>query len=324
MMRVSKLAVAIMTLGVIGAASAQEKIQFKSADIHPADYPTVRGVKHMGELLAQRTNGRLSLKVFPDGALGSEKEAMEQVKIGALAMTRVSIVPFNNICPDTVVPTMPFLFRDTAHLRKFMDSKVGEDILASCAPQGYVLLGYYDAGARSMFGKKAFKTLADMKGAKVRVQQSDLWVDLLAAMGANPSPMPMGEVYTALKTGLIDAAENNYPTYESWKLNESAPFYSKTEHAMAPEVIAFSKVMYDKLSKEDQQVLRQAAKDSMTYMRRLWDEKEKFSLDKVKAAGAQIIDVDKKPFQDAMKPVYDKYIKTDHQKALLKAVQDIK
>lgn len=323
-MRASKLAVALMALGAIGAVSAQEKIQFKSSDIHPDDYPTVRGVKHMGELLAQRTNGRLSLKVFANGALGSEKEAMEQVKIGALAMTRVSIVPFNNICPDTIVPTMPFLFRSTEHVRKFMDSKVGEEILASCEPQGYVLLAYYDSGARSMYGKKPFKTLADMKGAKVRVQQSDLWVDLLAAMGANPSPMPMGEVYTALKTGLIDAAENNYPSYESWKHYESAPFYSKTEHAMAPEVIAFSKVLYDKLSKEDQKILRQAAKDSTTYMRQKWDEKDKFSMQKVIASGAQIVEVDKKPFQDAMKPVYDKYIKTDRQKALLKAIQDLK
>jgi tripartite ATP-independent transporter DctP family solute receptor len=323
-MRASKLAVALMAIGAIGAASAQEKIQFKSADIQPIDYPTVRAVKHMGELLSERTNGRLSLKVFADGALGSEKEAMEQVKIGALAMTRVSIVPFNNICPDTIVPTMPFLYRNADHLHKFMDSKVGEEILKSCEPQGYVLLAYYDSGARSMYGKKPFRTLADMKGAKVRVQPSDLWVDLLAAMGANPSPMPMGEVYTALKTGLIDAAENNYPSYEAWKHYESAGFYSKTEHAMAPEVIAFSKVMYDKLSKADQEILRQAAKDSVTYMRRIWEEKEKASLAKVIAAGAQIIEVDKKPFQDAMAPVYAKYIKTDHQKALLKAIQDLK
>lgn len=323
-MRTSKLAVALMALGLIGSAVAQEKIQYKSADIHPDTYPTVRGVKHMGELLAQRTNGRLSLKVFANGALGGEKEAMEQVKIGALAMTRVSIIPFNNICPDTIVPTMPFLFRNADHLRKFMDGPIGDEILRSCEPQGYVLLGYYDAGSRSMYGKKAFKTLADMKGAKVRVQQSDMWVDLLKAMGANPSPMPMGEVYTALKTGLIDAAENNYPSYEEYKHYESAPVYTKTEHAMAPEVIAFSKVLFDKLSKADQATLRQAAKDSMLYERRLWDEKEKASLAKVVAAGAQIVEVDKKPFQEAMKPVYDKYIQTPHQKALLKAIQDIK
>lgn len=323
-MRASKLAIALLALGLIGTVSAQEKIQFKSADIHPDDYPTVRGVKHMGELLAQRTNGRLSLKVYPNGALGQEKEAMDQVKLGSLAMTRVSIIPFNNICPDTIVPTMPFLFRDYDHLRKFMDGPIGEQILKSCEPQGYVLLGYYDAGSRSMYGKKAFKTLADIKGAKIRVQQSDMWVDLVKAMGANPSPMPMGEVYTALKTGLIDAAENNYPSYDEYKHYESAPIYSKTQHAMAPEVIAFSKVVFDKLSKADQATLRQAARDSMLYERRLWDEKEKASLQKVIAAGAQIVEVDKKQFQDAMKPVYDKYIKTDHQKALLKAIQDIK
>ena len=172
--------------------------------------------------------------------------------------------------------------------------------------------------------KKPVKTLADMKGLKVRVQQSDLWVALLEAMGANATPMPFGEVYTGLKTGLVDAAENNYPSYESSRHFEVAKFYSKTEHSMAPEVLLFSKKVWDTLTPEDQKAIRQAAKESVPYMRKLWDEREEKSLATVKAGGAQIIDVDKASFQGAMKPVYDKFISDPKAKDMIKRIQDTK
>ena len=191
------------------AASATE---FRSADIHPDDYPTVTAVKFMSERLKALSGGKHSIKVFNNSSLGSEKDTIEQTKIGALQMVRVNIAPMNNICAETQVPTMPFLFRSVDHLHKVLDGPIGEEILKSCEKQGFIGLAYYDSGARSMFtAKKPVRSFADMKGLKVRVQQSDLWVSMLEAMGANATPMPMGEVYTGLKTGLIDAAENNYP-----------------------------------------------------------------------------------------------------------------
>jgi tripartite ATP-independent transporter DctP family solute receptor len=306
------------------AATAQAT-DFRSTDIHPDGYPTVDAVKFMGTRLAELTKGKHSIKVFNNSSLGAEKDTIEQAKIGAVAMTRVNIAPMNNICPTTVVPTMPFLFHSKEHMRAVLDGPIGEEILKSCEAQGFIGLAFYDSGSRSMYTvKKPIKTLADAKGLKVRVQQSDLWVSLLEAMGANATPMPFGEVYTALKTGLVDAAENNFPSYESSRHFEVAKYYSKTEHSMAPEMLLFSKRVWDGLTPDDQKAIRQAAKESVPYMRKLWDEREEKSLATVKAGGAQIIEVDKPAFQAAMKPVYDKFITDPKLKDMIKRIQDSK
>ncbi|TFY97706.1 TRAP transporter substrate-binding protein [Ramlibacter humi] len=318
----------LKTLAVAAAALcafAAQATEFRSSDIHPDGYPTVEAVKFMGERLKALTNGKHSIRVFNNSALGSEKDTIEQTKIGALAMTRVNIAPMNNICPETQVPTMPFLFHSKEHMRKVLDGAIGEQILASCAPQGFIGLAYYDSGARSLYtAKKPVRTLADAKGLKVRVQQSDLWVALLEAMGANATPMPYGEVYTALKTGLVDGAENNWPSYESSRHFEVAKYYSVTEHSMAPEMLLFSKRVWDTLTPDDQKAIRQAAKESVPYMRKLWDEREAKSMAIVKQGGAEIIQVDKASFQAAMKPVYDKFITDPKLKAMIKQVQDTK
>ena len=312
---------AACTLAVASAWATE----FRSADIHPDDYPTVLAVRHMGEELSKATNGKHSIKVYSKTALGSEKDTIEQTKLGAIAMARVNVAPMNNICPATMVPTMPFLFRSTEHLRKVLDGAIGDEILKDCEAQGFIGLAFYDSGARSIYTvKKPIKTLADAKGLKVRVQQSDLWVSLLEAMGANATPMPFGEVYTALKTGLVDAAENNYPSYESSRHFEVARFYNKTEHSMAPEILLFSKRVWDTLSAEEQKQIRTAAKESVTYMRKLWDEREEKSLAVVKAAGVQLVEVDKASFQLAMKPVYDKFLKDPKLQDMVKRINAVK
>jgi len=313
---------AAMAAGLVSLTAAAT--EFRSSDIHPDDYPTVTAVRFMGERIKQLSGGKHTIKVFASGALGGEKETIEQAKIGALQMVRVNVGAMNNVCPETIVPTMPFLFRSVDHMHKVLDGAVGQDILKACEKQGFVGLAFYDSGARSMFtAKRAVRSFADMKGMKVRVQQSDLWVSMLEAMGANATPMPMGEVYTGLKTGLIDAAENNYPTYESARAFEVAKYFSKTEHSMAPEILLFSKRAWDKLSPEEQGWVRQAAKESVPYMRKQWAEREARSLATVKAGGAEIIEVDKAPFQAAMKPVYDKFITDAQLKSLVKRVQEV-
>ncbi len=317
----------IALTAAIGAALAStvSATEFRSAEVHPDDYPTTLAVKQMSETLKKLTNGKHSINVFSGGKLGNEKDSIEQTKIGAIAMTRINVAPMNNICAPTMVPTMPFLFRSPEHMRKVLDGPIGDEILKSCEPQGFIALAFYDSGSRSIYSvKKQIKSLADVKGMKIRVQQSDLWVSLLEAMGANATPMPYGEVYTALKTGLVDAAENNYPSYDSSRHYEVAKFYAKTEHSMAPEMLLFSKKIWDTLSADDQKALRQAAKESVPYMRKLWDEREAKSLATVKAGGATITDVDKASFQAAMKPVYDKFITDAKLKDLVKRIQDTK
>ena len=312
---------------LLGAAalSCAQAAEFRSADIHNSDdYPTVAAVKHMSQLLEQKSGGKHKIKVFNKGALGNEKETIDQVKIGALEMTRVNISPMNGVCQKTLVPTMPFLFSSIEHMRKSLDGPVGEEILKSCEDQGFVGLAFYDSGARSLYAKRPIKTVADVKGMKVRVQQSDLWVALVGAMGGNATPMPFGEVYTGLKTGLIDAAENNIPSYDSVKHYESAKYYSRTEHSMAPEMLLMSKIVWDKLPKAEQDMVRAAAKESVAFQRKKWDEQEAKSLAAVKAGGAEITEVDKRSFQAVMGPVYDKFMTTPDLKRLVKSIQDTK
>ena len=306
-------------------ACAAQATEFRSADTHNADdYPTVVAVKKMSELLEKASGGKHKIKVFNKGALGSEKETIDQVKIGALDLTRVNVGPMNQICPLTQVPTMPFLFNSIAHMRKVLDGPVGDEILKSCESAGFIGLAFYDSGARSIYAKKPIKTVADAKGLKIRVQQSDLWVALVSAMGANATPMPYGEVYTGLKTGLIDAAENNIPSFDTAKHVEAVKIYSKTEHSMAPEILVMSKIIYDKLPAAEQAMIRAAAKESVAFERQKWDEQEAKSLANVKAQGAEIVDVDKKSFQAAMGPVYEKFMTTPDMKRLVKAAQETK
>ena len=315
-----------LSLSIAAALTSQvSALEFRSAEVHPDDYPTTVAVKQMGETLKKLTNGKHSITVFSGGKLGNEKDSIEQTKIGAIAMTRINVAPMNNICAPTMVPTMPFLFRSPEHMRKVLDGPIGEEILKSCEPQGFIALAFYDSGSRSIYSvKKQVKSLADVKGMKIRVQQSDLWVALLEAMGANATPMPYGEVYTALKTGLVDAAENNYPSYDSSRHYEVAKFYAKTEHSMAPEMLLFSKKIWDTLTPDDQKAIRQAAKESVPVMRKLWDEREAKSLATVVAGGATVTEVDKASFQAAMKPVYDKFIADPKLKDLVKRIQDTK
>lgn len=312
-----------LAAGMAGAASAKE---FRSSDVHPMDYPTVTAVMEMGKLINERTKGKHSVKVFGQSALGSEKDTIEQTKLGALDMVRVNSSAFNNIAPETVVPALPFVFRSTAHMRSVLDGPIGEDILKALEPQGFIGLAFYDSGARSFYTtKKPIKTVEDMKGMKVRVQQSDMWVAMMQAVGANATPLPYAEVYTALKTGVVDAAENNWPSYNTSRHYEVAKYYSLSEHSLAPEILVFSKRVWDGLPKDEQDIIRKAAKESVPFMRKQWDAREAESRKIVEAAGSQIVtDIDKKAFQAAMQPVYAKFAGDAKLQSLVKRIQDSK
>ena len=314
----------LVPLAMLAALPAAAR-DFRSADVHPADYPTVLAVQEMGKLLKERTGGKLGVRVFPSGALGTEKDNIEQLRIGALDMMRINVAPLNAVVPETIVTGLPFVFRSTEHMRKVLDGPVGDDILKSMEAHGLVGLCFYDSGARSFYSKKPIHKVADMKGMKIRVIQSDLFVAMVEALGANPTPMPYGEVYTALKTGIVDAAENNWPSYESSRHFEAAKFYNTSEHSLAPEVLVFSKKVWDTLPKDEQAAIRKAAKDSVPYMRKLWDEREVKSRKVVESAGAQVVAIpNRQEFIDAMKPVYAKFAATPKLQDLVKRVQETK
>lgn len=313
-----------VAMGTAIAAQAQE-ITLRSADIHPDGYPTVEAVKFMGQLISERTNGRIKVQVMPSAVLGSEKDTIEQTRFGVIDLNRVNAAPFNNLVKETVVFGMPFLFRSTDHMHKTVDGPIGDEVLAAFQPHGMIGLTYYDSGARSFYTtKKPIEKLADLKGMKIRVQQSDLWISMMQAFGANPTPMPMGEVYSSLETGVVDGAENNWPSYESARHFEVAKNYTLTEHSLNPEILVMSKISWDKLKPEDQKIIKQAAKESTVKMRELWAAREKTSEQKVRAAGVNVIKVDKAEFSAAMKPVYDKFVTDPKLKDLLERVQAVK
>jgi tripartite ATP-independent transporter DctP family solute receptor len=313
--------IAAAALCAIGAGVQAR--DFRSADVHAKDYPTNMAVKYMGDQLSKATGGKDNIKVFGDSALGSEKDTVEQVKIGALDMVRVSTAAFHGIVPESMIPSLPFIFRDLDHFRKTMYGAEGDKILAGFEKAGFVGLALYESGARSMYAKKPIHNVNDMKGLKVRVQQSDLWVSLIKQMGASATPMPFAEVYTGLKTGLLDAAENNIPSYDEARHYESAPIFSETMHVMSPEVLVFSKKVWDTLTPQEQAAIRKAAKESVPYYQQLWDAKEKEARAVVLKGGAKIIptsEIDKKSFVEVEKPVWEKFANTPELKAL---VQDI-
>ena len=226
-----------------------------------------------------------------------------------------------------MIPSLPFLFRDMDHFRKTMYGPQGDKVLAAFEKAGFIGLALYESGARSFYGKKPIRSAADMKGLKVRVQPSDLWVSLITAVGGSPTPMPFAEVYTGLKTGLLDAAENNIPSYDEMKHYESAPVFSETQHVMSPEVLVFSKKVWDTLTPNEQASLRKAAKASVPYYQKLWEAKETAARASVLKAGVKIIpasEIDKKSFQDAEKPVWDKYMTTPEIRSVVTEIVNTK
>ena len=325
MLHFSKLAGATIAAAamMIGAASAQTVL--RSSDTHPDGYPTVEAVKYFGELIKERTDGRYSVEVYHSAQLGQEADTIEQVRSGVIDLNRVSMAPWNSLVPLTMIPSLPYLFTSPDHARKVMASEIGDEIAKGFEQHGVVVLAYYDGGSRSFYNsKKPVNTVADLAGLKFRVIQSDVFVDMVAALGATATPMPYGEVYSSIETGVIDGAENNFPSYESAKHFEVAKNYSLDQHTIVPEVFVMSKASWDKLSDEDKTIFKQAGKESMDKQWELWDARVAESRKIVEEAGSQITTPEKQPFIDAMKPVYDKYVNTPELKDLVARIQAVK
>jgi len=305
------------------AAGGFGQVTLRAADVHDIEYPTVKAVARMGEELSRATSGRLTLKVYGGGQLGDERDTIEITILGGIDLNRVSLAPLNSIIPETRVLSMPFLFRSTEHMREVLDGPIGDEILETFEPHGLVGLAFYDSGARSLYNvERPIRSPEDVVGLKVRVQNSELFVAMIDALGGNATPMGFGQVYESLALGTIDAAENNWPSYESTGHYEVAKYYSRTEHVMVPEVLVMSRYRWERLSPDDQAAMRVAAKASVPEMRRLWDARVEASREKVTAAGNSILeDIDKQPFIDAMYPVYEAFLTTPALRGLAERIQ---
>lgn len=323
MFHFKSFAAAVGIAALMGSAAVAQELVLRSSDTHPDGYPTVEAVKHMGELINERTDGRISVEVFHSAQLGEEADTIEQTRFGVIDLNRVSLGPFNGLVPETKIPSLPYIFRSTDHMRRVMDGPIGDEILAAFEPHGLVGLAFYDGGARSFYNsQRPIRSMDDLDGLKFRVMQSDVFVDMVNSLGANATPMPYGEVYSSIQTGVIDGAENNPPSYDTSGHFEVAKYYTLDEHLIVPEVLVMSKASWDKLSAEDQAIVRQAAKDSVPFMREQWDAQVAASMAKVEESGTEIItEIDKQPFIDAMVPVYDKYVDSPELKDLVARIQ---
>ncbi len=322
---IKSTALAVLASATFATAATACEITLRSSDTHPDGYPTVEAVKHMGSLLEERSGGRICVEVFHSAQLGQEKDTIEQTQLGVIDLNRVSLGPFNNIIEETKVFSLPYIFRGTDHMHKVVDGEVGEAILAEFSNHNLVGLAYYDGGSRSFYNsQKPINSIADIEGLKFRVMQSDVFVDMVDALGGNATPLPYGEVYSSIQTGVIDGAENNWPSFESSGHFEVAGYYTLDQHLIVPEVLVMSKASWEKLSADDQALVRQAAKDAVPVMRELWAAREKASEEKVRAAGVQIVeDIDKAPFIAAMDPVYEKHVKSDKLKMLVEQMRAV-
>jgi tripartite ATP-independent transporter DctP family solute receptor len=294
-----------------------------SSDTHPVGYPTVEAVGEMGRLLIERTSGRLGIRTYAGGQLGAERDTLEITTFGGLDMNRVFLSPLNAIEPDTTIPSLPFLFQSKDHMRRALDGAPGRAILDSLEKHGLIGLCYYDSGERCFYNtRRPIHTPADMKGLKIRTPNSDMSVAMINAMGANATPMDLGEVYQSLVQGVIDGAENNWPSYESGRHFEAAPYYSLTNHVMTPEVLLMSKARWDKLSAADRDTVMACAAESVPHMRKLWDARVAGARQRLLAEGVKENEVtDRSAFVALMKPVYDQFVTTPAQKKLVADIE---
>jgi tripartite ATP-independent transporter DctP family solute receptor len=313
--------------GYVPSAVAQSNLVLKATDVHPLGYPTVEAVVRMSKKLEVATKGRISIQMYPSMQLGGEKEMIEQAQVGALQIARISVGPMGPIVPELNVFNLPFMFRDNAHMEKVIDGEIGTELLTKLSDHptaGLIGLCWMNAGTRNVYNSKhPVNSVADLKGLKIRMMGNPVFVDTMNSLGGNGISMGFDQLVSALQTGVVDGAENNEPSYATGQHYRHAKYYSMTGHLMIPEILVFSKKAWAALSKEDQDLIMKVAKEAQQEQRGLWYEMEKKSLAQMKDAGAQVNDVaDRKPFQAAVKPVWEKY--GAQHAALIQRIQDVK
>lgn len=297
--------------GWLPSAAAQDGTRVLTAtDVHVKDYPTVEAVRWIGEQLERETSGRVSIRLYHAGQLGRESEAIDMARFGAIDITRVFTGALNNAFPLTQALCLPYVFDSVEHLRRAIDGDVGTQVLRGFETRDLVGLAIYDSGARCFYNtRRPLVTPADLEGLKFRVPSSDIFLKLMRLFGANPTPLSYGEVFSSLETHLIDGAENNLRSFHSSRQFEVARYWSQSEHSYAPDVLLVSRATFESLQPRDRDLLRELSRQSVSVMRRLWDQSESSARDAVLQAGVQFNDVDMPAFRRAAQPLLDEYLR---------------
>ncbi|MBX2835908.1 MAG: TRAP transporter substrate-binding protein [Gammaproteobacteria bacterium] len=312
-MSIKSASFSVLTAGVFSAAavlSTAHAADLRGWNIHVEDYPVSHGMEQFLAEVTEKTEGRVKGKIFHGGVLGSQPDAIEQTRLGAIDFGVFSLGPMGQVVPETNVVSLPFIFKGIDQMYELMDGEAGAAIGAGLEKKGIIALGWYDAGARSFYNSiKPINTPADVEGMKVRVMNNDLFVGMIESLGGNATPMAFAEVFQSIKTGVVDGAENNPPSYESTNHFEVAKYYSLSQHLIIPECLCMSKKTWDGLSDADKEIVKAAGAASAQTQRQLWQEREAASMEKVVAGGVEVNEIaDKGPFQDAMSAVYEQFL----------------
>ena len=284
----------------------------------PTSHPVHKGILDMQSILNEKSGGKLQIKVFPDGQLGSEREVLELLQIGSIAITKVSASALSNFAPEYQLTVVPYLFRDEAHLWRNLDGEVGEQLLASGSE--YLLRGlcFYDAGARSFYTlEKPINSPDDLAGLKLRVQNDQMSVSMANTLGASATPMAFSELYTALQQNVVDGAENNIPSFVTSNHFEVCKYYTFDEHTMIPDVVIIGTKFWDTLSEQEREWLMAASKESVVRQKVYWKETIAEQMEMLKKNGVKFFYPDKKPFQIKSKPVMENLMKDPIMKELI-------
>ena len=271
-------------------------------------HPVHLGMEYMAERLAEKSDGAVTIAIYPNQQLGSERQCLELVQIGSMAMTKVSAAVLENFAPTTTVLSLPYLFTGREHVYKFQDSPLGKEVLRESEQFRLRGLAYFDAGQRSFYTKdKAVRSPADLQGQKIRVQLSNTAITMVKALGGSPTPISYGELYTALQQGVVDGAENNPPSFYTSRHYEVCKYYTLDEHTATPDVLIIGTEAWQRLTPEQQSWVQEAADEAVVFQRKLWQEAEQEALDSVAAYGVEIIRPDKGPFMQQTQSILDSY-----------------
>ena len=303
----ASLIAAFAALALAGTGNAAEN--WRAWNIHNDGHPNTAAMDKFSELVGEATGGEVNVEVFHGGVLGSQPDALEQVRLGAIEIGNFNLGPIGPMVKEANLVSLPFIFKDVPHMFRVLEGEAGATIAAAMAEAGVQPLAWVDAGARSFYSQKPINTPADVEGLKIRVMNNDLYTSMISAMGGNPSPMAFAEVQQALKTGVVDGAENNFPSFKNVGHYEVTTHYSLSEHLIIPECICVNTEKFAALSPEMQTAVRGAAEEAALYQRELWAVQSGQARKDVEAAGIKVNEIaDKGPFQEAMVKVYEDYL----------------
>jgi tripartite ATP-independent transporter DctP family solute receptor len=312
-----------MSVGCKKEDTAKPEVVLKLAHSLDVTHPVHKAMVYMAEKVAEKSSGRMAVEIFPSEQLGNEKECIEALQLGYLAMTKTSTAVMEGFVPRMRIFGIPYLFRDSEHYWKVLKGPIGKELLLAGQNKGLRGLCFYDAGSRSFYAKKEIKSPADLKGMKIRVMNSAMSMKMIDAMGGSPTPMPWGELYTSLEQGVVDAAENNPPSFRTSRHYEVCKYYTLDEHARLPDILMISTRVWNNLKPEFQQILQEAVDESVEYERKIWAEAEESDMKIVKDAGVQVSYPDKEPFRASVESVWNEFEGTDIGE-LIKQIQEVK